>query len=121
MLKSEQYATQEVGIAKKISVTGLMCCTIICYKVYLNPNNDPRRSILGIADVFNPVPIFETVINSHYPQLFGRRHSTWRMGIFKIPLDMTITIAAITVGIGGITAFTTLLDLDENLSKIVTI
>ena len=104
LAKIEQYATQEVGIAKNnIRFTGLMV-------LYNNMLQSLFKSqIMTLGAVFVGIMLMFLILFRSLklsliaiiPNFLAASTVLGGMGIFKIPLDMmTITIAAITVGIG---------------------
>jgi predicted RND superfamily exporter protein len=104
LAKIEQFATQEVGIAKDdIRFTGLL----VLYNNMLQSLFKSQIMTLG-AVFFGIMLMFLILFRSLklsliaiIPNFLAAATVLGGMGIFKIPLDMmTITIAAITVGIG---------------------
>jgi predicted RND superfamily exporter protein len=104
LAKIEQFATQEVGIAKDdMRFTGLL----VLYNNMLQSLFKSQIMTLG-AVFFGIMLMFLILFRSLklsliaiIPNFLAAATVLGGMGIFKIPLDMmTITIAAITVGIG---------------------
>ena len=104
LAKIEQFATQEVGIAKSdMRFTGLL----VLYNNMLQSLFKSQIMTLG-AVFFGIMLMFLILFRSLklsliaiIPNFLAAATVLGGMGIFKIPLDMmTITIAAITVGIG---------------------
>jgi predicted RND superfamily exporter protein len=104
LAKIQQFATEEVGIAEKdIRFTGLLV-------LYNNMLQSLFKSqIMTLGAVFIGIMLMFLILFRSLklsliaiiPNFLAAGTVLGGMGIFKIPLDMmTITIAAITVGIG---------------------
>ncbi|MGB2106349.1 MAG: efflux RND transporter permease subunit [Porticoccaceae bacterium] len=104
LAKIEQFATQEIGIAKNdIRFTGLL----VLYNNMLQSLFKSQIMTLGavfVGIMLMFLILFRSVklsLIAIIPNFLAAGTVLGGMGIFKIPLDMmTITIAAITVGIG---------------------
>ena len=125
LAKIEQFATQEVDIAENdIRFTGLL----VLYNNMLQSLFKSQIMTLGavfIGIMLMFLILFRSLklsIIAIIPNFLAAGAVLGGMGIFKIPLDMmTITIAAITVGIGVDHSIHYITRFRENLSKIVTI